>query len=416
MVVSSYGQLVSLTGPTPNRSPSRTLALFNARRLSYASLYRTQPEVRTCVEFIARNCAHLGLHAFRRVSDTDRERLANGAVESTLKRPNPSTTRYRLFESLWSDLGIYFNAFLVKVRLQPGLGLVRLPPDEVCVEGGLFPIGYQWRPQGGRPVDFAPEDIIHIAGYDPLNPILGLSPLETLRRVLAEEVAARDYRQGYYNNAARISAVIERPKDAPRWTPDQRTKFRSEWQELFVGGLAAGRAPVLEDGMTVKPMSFSPEQGQEFEHRKLRREEVAAAYHIPQPLVGILDHATFSNIKEQHKHLYSECLGPWLGCVREEFERQLLPEFHDPDEEVYLEFNLFEKLKGSFEEQAASLRQAIGRPYMTPNEGRARLNLPRSTNPDDDAIASPTYVSDPGAEQTAAQRAKRGGDGAEEPV
>ena len=107
-------------------------------------------------------------------------------------------------------------------------------------------------------------------------------------------------------------------------------------------------------------------------------------------MVGILEHATFSNIKEQHKQLYADCLGPWLEMVSEEIERRLLPEARDTTD-VYGEFNIAEKLKGSFEEQATALRLLVGRPVMTANEGRARLNLP-------------SIKDDPTADQLAAQQ------------
>jgi hypothetical protein len=139
--------------------------------------------------------------------------------------------------------------------------------------------------------------------------------------------------------------------------------------------------PVLEDGMTFRPATFSARDSEYIAARKLSREECAASYHIPLPMVGILDHATFSNIKEQHKQLYADTLGPWLEMIQEEIELQLLPETQD-HENVYVEFNISEKLKGSFEEQAAALRALVGRPVMTANEGRARLNLPAITDDD----------------------------------
>ena len=121
--------------------------------------------------------------------------------------------------------------------------------------------------------------------------------------------------------------------------------------------------------------------------RKLTREECARAYHIPLPMVGILDNATFSNITEQHKNLYQDSLGPWLAMIEQEIELQLLPEFGDT-ENVYVEFNIAEKLKGSFEEQIKALQSAVGRPWMTPNEARAKLNLPRKGG-DADQLAMP---------------------------
>lgn len=410
MVVSSYGKLAALASPAGAYPTSSSIGLYNQFRATYAQIYRTQPEVRICVEFFARNIAQLGLHVFRRVSDTDRTRLRDHPFAQTLRRPSPGTTRYRLIDHTTRDFAIFDNAFWLKVRGSEGLGLVRLPAAEVEVWGGLIPDGYTWTPsETGRPQDFAPGEIVHFRGYDPTNPLQGLSPIETLRRVLAEQTALREYREGFWRNSARMSGVVERPANAPKWTREQKAQFASDWQLAYAGGANAGKTVVLEDGMTYKEMSYSAEASQVVDSIKLTREQVAAAYHIPLPLVGILDHATFSNIKEQHKHLYQDCLGPPLVMMQEDLELQLLPEWRDT-EDVYCEFNIHEKLKGSFEEQVITLRTSVGKPFMTVNEARARLNLPRSPRPEDDQIADPTYI-DNGQQDANRRDAQQGATG-----
>jgi Phage portal protein len=127
--------------------------------------------------------------------------------------------------------------------------------------------------------------------------------------------------------------------------------------------------------MIFKPTAFSARDSQFTETGKLRREVCAAMYHIPQTMVGILEHATLNNVTDQHKQLYQDCLGPWCTMITKELARQVLVESTDQTD-VYYEFNIAEKLKGSFEEQASALQMSVGRPLMTPNEGRARLNLP----------------------------------------
>lgn len=383
-VVQSFGALQSagVAGLAWTAPGGGSLSLYGSSQ-TYAAIYKSQPNVRTVIDFLARNVAQLGLHVFRRVSDTDRERLSKHELAGWLYHPNPSTTRYRLFEALLIDLGIFFNAFWLKVRTQP-LGLVRLLPDQVTVEGVLIPTAFVWTPASGGPQRFAPSEVVHFGGG---NDLVGLSPLETLRRILAEEAAAGDYRQSMWANSARIEGVIERPPTAPKWTPVQRQSWREQWQGMYAnGGALPGSVAVLEDGMTFKPISHTSKDLEFMAARKLTREECAAAYHVPLPMVGILEHATFSNIKEQHKHLYQDCLGPWLEMIEEELERQLLVECADQTD-VYVEFNIQDKLKGLFEEQATSLQQLVGRPMMTANEGRARLNLPRDPDPASDTLA-----------------------------
>jgi hypothetical protein len=140
---------------------------------------------------------------------------------------------------------------------------------------------------------------------------------------------------------------------------------------------------------------MTAKDAQYLEARKLTREEVAAAYHIPLPFVGILDHATFSNITEQHKNLYQDTLGPLLERVQQEFELQLLGDFADLAD-AYFEFNLAEKLKGTPEEQASSMSTLVGAPVMTVNEGRARLNLPRIDDAAADTVIVPLNVTQGG--------------------
>jgi HK97 family phage portal protein len=386
-IVSSQGTLtVANAAPLQVSNVSTSGPFFDGYRRTYGQIYRTQPSVRTVIDFFARNIAQLGLHAFLRVSDTDRQRLTDHPLPRTIERPNYATTRYRFFESTVQDIGIYANGYWWKQRRGDTLsGLVRLPSAEVSVKGGLLPSAYIWTPANGlEPKTFDPNDIVHFRFFDPSDPLVGFPMLETLRTILAEEAAAGAYRRAFWKNGARTETVILRPATAPKeW---DKQGFRKSWQDFAGSGPHAGATPILEDGMDVKTISQNFRDSEYLGARKLTREEVAAAYHVPLPMVGILEHATFSNIKEQHKQLYQDCLGPWLTMLQEEIELQLLPEFDGVDN-VYLEFNIAEKMKGSFEEQASSLTQAVGRPYMTANEARARLNLPSHDNPTADDLA-----------------------------
>lgn len=362
----------------------------------YALLYRTQPAVRTCVDFLARNIAQLGFHVFRRISDTDRERLADHELARMLQKPNPGTTRYRLFESMMQDLCIYGRAYWLKVRGGGPLGLVRLLPASVAVDGWLLPSVFYWTLPDGTVRAVNPVDVVYFAMYDPetLEP---LSPLETLARRLDEESAAVDFREGYWRNAARLEGVIERPiQPKGEWTKEQKDSFREQWTQRFTN--QPGQIAVLENGMTFKPIQQSWVESEYMAARKFAREEVASLYHIPLPMVGILDHATFSNIREQHKQLYQDCLGPHCEHITEELERQLLPECADTDR-VYGEFNIAEKLTGSFDEQSTALQRLVGRPIMTANEGRAKLNLPAiQDDPTADALVFPLNQGTGGAQ------------------
>jgi HK97 family phage portal protein len=386
--------LGSLTGIETAWSPSYSygsMRLYDSYHYDYATLYKTQPNVRTCVDFLSRNVAQLGLHVFQRVGETDRRRLRDHPLAKLIEQPLPpemKTSRYHLIETLMADLGIYFNAYWLKVG-SPPKALLRVPPPWVTVYGGVVPMRYEVTLAGAL-LKIEPAGIVHFRGYSPLDPISGLSPLETLRRVLAEEHAAGDYREHFWANSARMNGIIERPADAPTWSKDARERFKAEFEALYSGSENSGKTAILEEGMSWKEASFNAQESEYLAGRKLTREECARAYHIPLPMVGILDNATFSNIREQHKNLYQDSLGPWLAMIEGDIELQLLPDL-DTTPGLYVEFNIQEKLKGSFEEQVQSLQSSVGAPWITRNEARAYMNLP-SMGGDADRLVVPLNV------------------------
>lgn len=147
----------------------------------------------------------------------------------------------------------------------------------------------------------------------------------------------------------------------------------------------AFKLAVLEGGLDWKPMSHSLVDAQVVETRRLTREECAAAYDVPPPVVGILDRATFSNITEQHIMLYQDTFGPWLTMIEETLQTQLI----DPEPLLagqYVEFDLNEVLKGNPKERFEALKAAD---FLTPNEKRALENRDRVDDPRADMLWMP---------------------------
>lgn len=382
--VVSQGQLAELS--RPNVDVRTRLAVTTDYSADYSKIWESHGSVQTVINFLGRNIASLGIHLFERLGDADRQRVTDHPVARLLARPHPRVTRYSYFDALVRDVGIFERHLSVKVKLQDGTtgGLIRIAPTMFTPLGGdwMFPEAFEITGSKGKKIIPA-ADTFHILGYSPTGNIGGVSPIESLRAVLAEEYEAARQRAQAFRNGARVNGYIERPKDAPDWSAPARDRFRAGWRSQYGGGGSdAYGTPILEDGMKFVPAAQSSRDLQYIESRKLTREEVASAYFIPPPMIGLLDHATFSNIKEQHKHLYQDTLGPWLQRIQQELMLQLFSEFPDTDK-LYLEFNLEEKMRGSFEDQAAQLQTATGGPYLTRNEARAILNRPRIEGGDD---------------------------------
>ena len=238
------------------------------------------------------------------------------------------------------------------------------------------------RPGMGQPVEVKAENAVYLHGWNPANPLTGDSPVNALRKILWEQIQASVYRTQIWTNNPRLNAYISRPAGAT-WTNEQKERFAASFKGAYTGrGAEAGGVPVLEDGMKLEKMGFSSHEEEFVEASKLALQTVAAVYHVNPTMLGQNDGANYSNVREFRRMLYGDTLAPILKQIESKLNQVVVP-LVAPGGDVYVEFNLQEKLRGSFEEQARVLQSAVGRPFMTVNEARSLQNLPNIDNGDE---------------------------------
>lgn len=346
-----------------------------------ASLWKSQPHLRTVVTFLARNIAQLGLHVYERIDETDRRRDRTSPAARALRAPDGVMTGYDLIYALVVDALLYDRAYWFigpSTSTSSGFMVRRLPPSWVSPHmADPFTVDHYVVTLDGRTSEKIPPDqILDFTGYSPTAPHRGSPTVEALRDTLREQVEASRYRQQVWKRGGRVSAVIERPENKP-WSEAARKAFREDWYARFTGnGPGAGGTPILEDGMKLTRVDFNARDQQFVEASKLSLVTVAAAFHVNPTMIGQNDGANYSNVREFRKMLYGDTLGPLISQFEARLNGFMLPMFGmDPDRH-YVEFNIAEKLQGNFEEQAQALQTSVGGPWMTRAEARARLNLP----------------------------------------
>lgn len=353
--------------------------------MSVEQLYRSQPYLRLVVEFRARNIALLGLHTYRRVSDTDRVRV--GAEESplagVLARPNADTTTYELLAQLVSDLSLYDVALWHVVRDEDapsGWSIRSIPPSWVLRTRGGTAFAPDFAdvafPGKREPTPVPASELLIFHGYNPGLPATGTSPVEALKGILAEQIHANAYRQQVWMRGGRVGTVLTRPKDAPSWSDGARERFARDWKSKWTSddGPAAGGTPILEEGMELKRIGFSAQEDEYLGVAKLSLSTVASVYHIAPVMVGAVE-GTYSNVREYRRALYGPSLGPDLSMVQDRVNTFLGPMIGaDPDE--YVEFPVDVQLRATPEERYQAMSSAVGAPWMTRDEARALDNRP----------------------------------------
>lgn len=384
--------------PPPHElaAPIVEVVLENIRGQNTETLWREQPHLRTVVGFMARNIAQLGLHVYQRDDDGGRSRRDDSPLAQVLRHPNADMTGYELIRGLVSDLALYDHALWVVTVEADGTPAIRpVPPAWVAgtYDNTAFSYGgHIITPPGAqRQIRIPKENAVVFHGWNPTDPRTGSSPIHALKGTLAEQVHAQMYRDQRWRKGARADAYISRPKDAPSWSPEARNRFVRAWRDRYTGEDASdgGGNPLLEDGMELKRTGFSARDDQFVEGAKLSLATVAQVYHVNPTMVGLLDNANYSNVREFRRSLYGDTLGPLLEEIQQRINSKLAPKIGaDPDE--YAEFNVKAKLQGSFEEQAQVMQSAVGAPWMTVNEARAKENMPSVA--EGDALVQPLNI------------------------
>ena len=371
--------------------------------MTATELYRTQDNLRAVVDFLSNSIAQLPLKVYVRDDEAKRKRDRTSEAALLLWRPNDYMTQFEFVRGLVME---YFVFGAVYVWVVPsaesasGWDLHIVPTNWVMMSNnstaykpGTIRIYAQ---NGGNAVDIPENEFIQFKTYSPGHPGGFLSPISALRQTLLEQVEAGKFRRQLWRSSGRLNAQIIRPKDVSPW--DEKTKkawveaFREAWGS---GGSKAGSIPLMEDGMEIKPFQTSFKESEWSQSVVLSRESVAAAYGINPSLIWHSNTQTYASSKDNARALYAECLGPTIQMLQQRINAFLLPKI-GAKPGTYVEFDIEEKLKWSFEERASILQSAVGGPWLTRDEARAELNLAPLPNDQGKRIITPLNVTEGG--------------------
>lgn len=348
--------------------------------LSARDLYSSQANLHAVVSFLSDSVAQLPLKVYERKDETTRIRNRDSIIAKVLYRPNRDQTSYEFINALTIEYLLYGEAIILVLNDDSEVGYqLRIIPQE-WVEKRLYdnnfaPTALFIKANGeSRVVKITSDQFVIFKMYSPGSPALYQSPIKSLKQTLSEQIQAADFRLQNWLNGGRTNSFITRPKDTPWESPQARDAWNEQWKGFQSGGQRRGAIPVLEDGMDWKSIQFSAKEAQYVESIQLTREDVAAAYHVNPSLIWHTNTQTYASAKDNARSLYADCLGPMLQMFQQRFNSFLLPMI-DTTKNLYVEFDLEEKLKGSFEERASIMQSATGAPWLTRNEVRAEYNL-----------------------------------------
>lgn len=363
----------------------------NVANMDAAQLYRTQPNLRAVVSFLADNAAQIPIKVYERASDTDRPRVHDSPAALLLKSPNPDMTAYEFKRWMYSDLLLYERFLTLLIRSKDtdsGWELRPIPASWIQSYKGASPFAPEaiviGTGNGTGPIEVPADNFILFHGYDPTDPMRQYSRISALKETLHEQVESNSFRRQMWHRGGRFNAYLTRPKDVAAWSDPAFERFKETWKASWAGSDAneGGGMPILEDGMEIKTVQFNSRDLQWAESVKLSREDCAAVYHVNPGMIWPGSGQTYASARDNARALYNDCLAPTLMQATDRLNMALLPRIGEPTSH-YVAYDITIKTEGTYEEKIATLSSAVGAPFLSRNEARARLDLPAIEGGDD---------------------------------
>lgn len=224
----------------------------------------------------------------------------------------------------------------------------------------------------------APCDMIHIRGFS-TTAISGKLAHLVHRPTFSAAIASQTYTEAIYGNSARPSLAIKysQPLD-----PDEYNRAEKNLMDRIGGAERAGKPLILDDGMDIQYLQWSPTEVNNIDFSKLNIDMVSMITKVPRDILADTGTGTYGSALQRNQNFLTHCLGPWVEQIQEEFNRKLYwrSEYEAGKRFFVLDSEIF--LRMDRKTEAEMVAKLVASSVMTPNEARLKMGLPPVPNGD----------------------------------
>lgn len=313
--------------------------------------------VYACVYKIATSLAATPIEILRKENNRVEKDFQNPAYNVIGHFPNAEQTAFSFWEYVLSESLMYGKGYAIIERNNQGR-VESLTPvyyydvETKKVNGETY---FKVRNYGA----VSSENMLCVSN------MVGLSPLRLQRDNIGLAKAAQDYGSDFFANGGQMVGILSTEQPLKSQQVEQVQKQWNNSQQT------AG-TKLLPFGFKYQPITVPPETMSFIQTRQLQAEEIARAYQVPAPLVG-LGQATYDNLEQQNLLYKQGCLLPWARRIEQEIDRKLIPVFERP--EVYSKFRLGDMYRTDLKAQGEFYQTMLQSGVLSINEVREQLEL-----------------------------------------
>lgn len=353
--------------------------------------------VYSCVTIISEAVASLPCKLMRSLAKGQEEAKDHYLYDLLAYSPNPEMTAFTFWSTMVGCSALTGNGY-AEIR--------RLPDGSVDGIWPLHPLKTQpvRQPDGSlayKTSDGQAEgtyriikgaDVLHFPLFG-LDGVKGVGPVSAAREAFALAKAAENFGARWFGNGAHAPSILIGKTDTGEVpSPIEQQEFRENWNAQY-GGVNANKQAILFGNWDVKTVGLSPEDSQFLGTRNYQRADIAAMFHLQPHQVGDTSKMSNANYVQAQLSFVTDCLRPIIIRIEQEVKRKLLKSKGLAPSNLFLLFDLSDRLRGDFQSQVQAYSSARQWGYLSVNEIREDLGL-NPIGPEGDVYLQPVNMMD----------------------
>jgi len=324
----------------------------------------------SAVRLLSESISILPVNVYERQPNGDKTLASKNAVYKLVhNEPNYYMSSVTFFEKVMMDLCLSGNSYVQIVRNGGGTPQELLPlnAQDINVKINNGQLFYHNRSSDIVLDDY---DVLHFKGICDSSGLLGLSPITQNANAIGWGMALEEYGSKYFTNNAKISGVLETDRALSEQAIERlKNSFSNTYNQLQ----NAQSTAILEEGLSFKPITISPEQSQFLASRVFSITEVARMFNIPTFMLQEHSKSSFNNIESLSQSYVTYTLMPYIRRMESEMNRKLFKK--NEKGKLFVEWNVNGLLRGNIKDRTDAYKTGINNGYMTINEVRRKENM-----------------------------------------
>ena len=320
------------------------------------------------IRLLSESVSSLPCSVYTKEANGDKTESTDNRIYNLIKyKPNNYQNKITFFEYIMMCICTTGNSYVQIIRDSGGtpVELIPLNPEIVSVvinDGELF---YEIDKNGV----LDSSDVLHFKTITE-DGLAGISPIDQCKNALDWGLNVEEFGNTFFKNGAKPSSVLSTDRALSETAIDRlKNSFNSSYSKLK----NSNSTIILEEGLTFKPISISPEQAQFLSSRQFSIEEVARIFNVPPHMLKDLSKSSFNNIEMQSQEFVTYTLMPYITRIESEMNYKLFRTNEIGN--TFIEFNVNGLLRGDVKSRTEAYKTAITNGYMSINEVRQKENL-----------------------------------------